>query len=116
MKKYLLSVTCALMAIFVFAQEEPTSEWAKNSISIDGNSNDWDLPIKNYDSDTKLFFEIKNDNKNLYLCFQSKDQMNQAKMIRAGMKIILSSKINGKHKATIDFPFQLKRTQFRIQQ
>ena len=30
-------------------------------------------------------------------------------MIRAGMKIILSSKINGKHKATIDFPLPIKK-------
>lgn len=89
-----------MLGIFVFAQE-PTSEWAKNKITVDGNANDWGLPLKNFDNDTQLFFEIKNDDKNLYLCFQSKDQESQVKIIRAGMKITLSSKINGKHKATI---------------
>ena len=61
MKKYFLSAICVLIAVFVFAQQEPTSEWAKKSISIDGNANDWNLPLKNFDNDTKLFFEIKNE-------------------------------------------------------
>ena len=113
MKKCLLSAISVLIAVFVFAQEEPTAEWANKRISVDGNANDWDLPIKSYDSDTKLYFEIKNDNKNLYLCFQSKDQMNQVKMIRAGMKIILTSKINGKHKANIEFPLPIKKDSIR---
>ena len=109
MKKYFLAAISVLATTIVFAQEAPVSEWAKNSITIDGNASEWDLPLKDFDSYTKLFFEIKNDDKNLYLCFQNKDQMSQAKMLKAGMKIILSSKINGKHKASIDFPLPVKK-------
>ena len=60
--------------------------------------------LKHYDANTRLFFDFKNDSSNLYLCFQTKDVATQTKLLRAGMKITLSSKINGKHKATIGFP------------
>jgi len=114
MKKYFLSIMGLLITSFAISQEKPASEWAKNLINIDGNAKDWNLPLKYYDNDTKLFFEIKNDNNNLYLCFQSNDQVNQAKIIRAGMKITLSSKINGKHKATIYFPLPLKKDSTKV--
>lgn len=114
MKKYFLSVMGVLIASFAISQEKPASEWVKNLIIIDGNAKDWNLPLKYYDNDTKLFFEIKNDNNNLYLCFQSNDQMSQVKIIRAGMKISLSSKINGKHKATIYFPLPLKKDSTKV--
>lgn len=109
MKKYFLSAISVLATLFVFAQEQSVSEWAKSSITVDGNASEWNLPLKHFDSGTKLFFEIKNDDKNLYLCFQNKDLVSQEKMIKAGMKIILSSKINGKHKASIDFPLPVKK-------
>ncbi len=88
----------------IFAQHNPECVWTKEVITIDGNAADWNPPLKNYDSQSQLFFGFKNDAKNLYLCFQTKDQSNESKMMKSGMKIILSSKINGKHKSIIDFP------------
>lgn len=91
---------------FIFAQHDPECLWTKEVITVDGNAADWNPPLKNYDSQSKLFFDFKNDAKTLYLCFQSKDQSNEEKIMKSGMKIILSSKINGKHKSIIDFPLR----------
>ncbi|MEO9022582.1 MAG: hypothetical protein ABI237_19485 [Ginsengibacter sp.] len=109
MKIVFFTISFFLTSAIAFAQDKPASQWPANTIIIDGNAAEWNLPLKNYDRDTRLFFDIKNDNNNLYLCFQSSDEMNQAKIMRSGMKIILISKINGKHKEVIDFPLPYKR-------
>ncbi len=90
----------------VFAQHNPICEWTKEAIAVDGNAAEWNPPLRNYDSESQLFFDFKNDAQTLYLCFQTKDQSNQTKILKSGMKIILSSRINGKHKSIIDFPLR----------
>lgn len=108
MKKTAAVTILICITTISFAQENLRSVWTNQPVIINGNASEWNLPLKNYDNQTNLFFAIKNDSNNLYLCFQSKDEMNQAKIISSGMKIILSDKINGKHKSSISFPLALK--------
>lgn len=102
--KSFLTINLILITAFSYAQTETGSQWTKNKILIDGNAYDWNPPLKHYDNETALFFDFKNDSSNLYLCFQTKDEMNEAKILGSGMKIIISDKINGKHKSVINFP------------
>lgn len=104
MKKSIFVFLFLTVSMFSFAQDSPSSTWAKNKVVVDGNSQEWNLPLKNYDKVTGLFFDFENDSTNLYLCFQTKYEMNESRIMRAGIKIILSNKINGKHKSVIDFP------------
>jgi len=86
-----------------FAQDSnPKSTWASSPVTIDGKAKEWKLPLRLYDSGTKLFFAFANDDKNLYLCFQAPDKMFQTKIMGAGMEISLSDK--GKHKVSVIFP------------
>lgn len=110
MKKLFLFFLLATMSTFSFAQEAPASSFAKNKIIIDGSPAEWNLPLKHYDNTTRLFFDFENDATHLYLCFQAKDEMNEEKILKAGMKIILSSKINGKHKSVINYPLPAPKT------
>lgn len=108
MRKIAAVVILYCIATSSFAQENLRSVWTNQPVNVDGTSNDWNLPLKFYDNETNLFFAIKNDSNNLYLCFQSKDDIIQTKIMRAGMKIILSDKINGKHKSVFSFPLSAK--------
>ena len=110
MKKLFLFFLFVPISTFSFSQETPASSFAKNKIIIDGNPKEWNLPLKHYDNTTRLFFDFENDANNLYLCFQAKDEMNEEKILKAGMKIILSSKINGKHKSVINYPLPAPKT------
>jgi len=110
MKQLLIALLFIFITSYAFAQDEPTSQWAQNTITVDGNAQDWNS-LKHYDNNSRLFFDFKNDSNNLYLCFQSKDEMNEAKILRAGMKIILSDKMNGKHKSIINFPLGIKNSE-----
>ncbi len=109
MKKFFFALIFLSISAILSAQDGPSSTWAKNKVVVDGTPNEWSLPLKNYDNTTRLFFDFENDSTHLYLCFQTKDEMNEAKIMRAGMKIILSDKINGKHKSIIDFPLQASK-------
>jgi hypothetical protein len=109
MKQSFFSLVLIVIATIAVAQDNSSAQWAKNNITVDGNAADWNAPLKHYDNDTRLFFDFKNDSNNLYLCFQTKDEMTEAKIMRAGMKIMISDKINGKHKSTINFPLGFKR-------
>ena len=104
MKKPLVFFLFISASAISFAQEAPVSSFAKNKIIINGNADDWNHPLKHYDNTTRLFFDFENDENNLYLSFQARDELNEEKILRAGMKIILSSKINGKHKSVINYP------------
>jgi hypothetical protein len=90
-----------------FAQDDiAKSLWISSPVKIDGKPQEWKLPLRYYDAGTKLFFDFANDDKNLYLCFQSPDEMNQVKIMRAGMEVYLSAK--GKHKVSVTFPLEDK--------
>ena len=104
MKKCLFGLFIFIMGSIVFAQENFSLPFSSATVTADGDAHDWTTPLKHYDPNTRLFFDFKNDSNNLYLCFQTNDVATQTKLLRAGMKITLSSKINGKHKATIGFP------------
>lgn len=104
MKKCLSVLLFLFACSIVFAQENFSLPWSNTQVVADGDAHDWTTPLKHYDAGTRLFFDFKNDSNNLYLCFQTNDLATQTKLLRAGMKITLSSKINGKHKATIAFP------------
>lgn len=102
-------ITIALMFSpgLLFAQDDVAkSAWIYSPVKVDGNPQEWIQPLRYYDANTKLFFAFANDSKNLYLCFQSPDEMNQMKIMYAGLKITLSTK--GKHKASINFPLVQK--------
>ena len=110
MRKIAAVVILYCIATSSFAQENLKSVWTNQPVDVNGSGSGWNLPLKFYDNETNLFFALKNDSNNLYLCFQSKDEIIQTKIMRAGMKIILSDKINGKHKSVLSFPLSAKHS------
>src|ERR1700755_2334652 len=115
MKNIFCFLMPALITLQVNAQEVTTAKWMQQPVVVDGNAGEWG-ELNLYDEDTKLFFAIGNDSNNIYLCFENTDQANQMKMMRAGMKISLTTKGKNKHDATIEFPLpQSRQTQAQPQ-
>ncbi|MGH2646563.1 MAG: hypothetical protein ACRDE8_03305 [Ginsengibacter sp.] len=109
MKRNIFTIVLIFYCGHLFAQDDiPTSSWVSTPVKVDGNAQEWKLPLRLYDDATKLFFGFANDDKNLYLCFQTSDEINEMKILRAGMKIYLSTKGKDKHKVSINFPMQQK--------
>lgn len=103
MIKNILVFGLLFLSKFLVAQDDvPRAIWAASPVKIDGNAQEWKLPLRFYDDGTKLFFAFANDDKNLYICFQAPDDMFQRKIMGAGMEVSFS--IKGKHKVSVTFP------------
>jgi len=105
MLKIIITAGYFFIVTALWAQDDaPVSQWINSPVKIDGNPAEWHKPLRFYDSNTKLFYAFANDGKNLYICFQAPDEMNQQKIMHAGMKISLISRTSDKHKVSVSFP------------
>ncbi|MEO8772083.1 MAG: hypothetical protein ABI402_18435 [Ferruginibacter sp.] len=103
MRKVFITAIFVLTTAFLFAQDEVfKAAWITVPVKIDGKGDEWTNPLRYYDADTKLSFAFSNDDKNLYLCFQTNDNLNEMKIMHAGMEISLN--IKGGNTAIINFP------------
>lgn len=101
MKQFLLLSLLPLICMRSFSQDVATPKFMH--VNVDGKTDDWGS-LNFYDDQTQLNFGLANDSNNIYLCFQTMNQPAEMKIIRAGMKIILSTKGKSKHEASIIFP------------
>jgi hypothetical protein len=106
--KYPLIIVAALFGMAANAQDVSTANWMAQPVTVDGIPAEWPKPLNFYDSDTRLLFAISNDSTHVYLCFESKDEQTQRKIMRAGMKVELDIRGKGKRSATISFPLPPK--------
>jgi len=106
--KYLIISVAFFCNIAANAQDVSTANWAAAPVTVDGNANEWHQPLNLYDTDTKLLFAMSNDSTHIYLCFESKDDQTQRKIMRAGMSVELDFKGKTKRSATIAYPLPPK--------
>jgi len=83
--------------------EVSTAKWQSVPLSIDGNSSDWGSNIRFFNSDSRIQYEFRNDDKNLFLIIKSTDQAMQRQMAMAGIKLKLKIKTDPKMTTTMDF-------------
>lgn len=77
--------------------------WATTPIVIDGNDNDWNPDgqiFRFYDSNNKLYYDVRNDAVNLYLVIKSDNSFLQQQIMREGMMLKFSIKDAIKKTAT----------------
>lgn len=109
MRRYVCAVLIIVAGVKTIAQSDvSTARWLQQPVTVDGKATEWNEPLSFYDAGTRLFFAIANDSSTLYLCFESRDEMSQAKLMRGGMKIILSSKGKPRHEVSIAYPLTQK--------
>ncbi len=75
-------------------------------IAIDGNREEWGSPLRYYDNDSKLFFELRNDNENLYVAFSANDPESILRISSAGINLSIDT-TDGKDEPpfNLTFPF-----------
>lgn len=103
MKIRILSACIFTCFFFTGHAQVCENNWQATPLSIDGNPNDWTTKLRLYDSNSKLMYEFRNDDQNLYFVFKSEDKTLMRQIGQAGMRIKLAVKGNPKTKAIIDF-------------
>lgn len=85
------------------AQSVTTASTQKTPIVIDGRDNDWPERYRFTEYNSRLLYNISNDDKNLYLCFRSDERSTITKIMRYG--IMLKIDTNGKKKSNFELFF-----------
>ena len=84
--------------------------WSSNKVIIDGNSNDWHIPLRFYNSDSKLYYDIANDTANLYISFMADNRITKIKILRKGIYIAMDTANWKKYPIRMTYPL-FKRIQ-----
>ena len=106
----LIILLCIFGAVAARAQHAPdvqtTNLWAPQHVKIDGKLNEWDYPLKAYNTNTKLYYTVSNDAQNLYFAIKSSDSQNILKLMAGGItfNFNLNDKKKDKNQYTITFP------------
>jgi hypothetical protein len=80
------------------------TSWQSTSVIADGNPSEWRIPLRFYDSDTKLNYTLSNDDEKIYLCVRIVDELSQAKVIRSGLNIWFDTLAKKNKQCGILFP------------
>jgi hypothetical protein len=81
-----------------------SSLWQTNPVKADGLANEWNKPLKHYDSSTKLQYTFSNDKHNMYICIRATDESTQKKILRGGMVVWIDTSGKGKERTGISYP------------
>ncbi len=114
MNKLLTAAVCLIAFQKLKAQDDmPVAAWMPGMVTVDGHPTEWKKPLRFYDSGTKLFYAFGNDTKNIYLCFETNDEINQQKILRGGVKVSLQAKTGDKRNVSILFPLAPQQSPVR---
>jgi len=61
--------------------------WQGKPVVIDGQTNDWEVPLRFFDEKTRLNYSITNDADNLYICVRATDDENVTGITRRGLQL-----------------------------
>jgi hypothetical protein len=82
----------------------PIGHFQNEPVVIDGNINDWILPLRFSNPDYTMHYSVTNDDKNIYICVYSRNQAYQKRMLKAGMSIYFDSKAEKNKGCALIFP------------
>jgi uncharacterized membrane protein YgcG len=105
-------ITAITILAFVFSScKAPLyqARWQDHPVIADGNPEEWKIPLRFYDSKSKLSYTVTNDMENLYICMRVTDDPGQVKIMRAGMQVWIDT--TGKNNQTTGILFPQRATE-----
>jgi len=85
-------------------KEYPLGNFQETPIVADGNSVDWNLPLRFGTEDGELQYNITNDNTNIYVSVATNDQSTQMRILRAGLSVYIDTKGKTNKSMGLSFP------------
>jgi len=82
--------------------------WAPANVKIDGKATEWDNEFRAYNNATEIFYTITNDDKNIYLAVQAKDQDIINKIVNGGITFSIEKPNEKKNKRIINITYPIK--------
>lgn len=103
----------SILSISAFAQNpklksiQEGSIWAPQKIKVDARLNDWGDTFQAYNTNTDIYYNLANDENNLYLAIKSSDRMTTSKIMGGGIDfaVNITGKKKDKDAFVIGFPY-----------
>jgi hypothetical protein len=96
-----------LSAFFYFSCSSKiynSSGWQNKQVTVDGKLSEWTNPLRFYDQETGISYNITNDHNNLYfVCSISNDYL-QTKILRSGLEFLIDTLGKKSFKVGIKYP------------
>lgn len=94
---FLVLVSCSRKVI-------ETTKWQKSGITADGNPTEWELPLKYFDTKSKINYEFSNDLKNLYMAIRVTDKDAMVRVLSSGVTLELNTDGDSDYPYLVKFP------------
>ena len=82
----------------------PEGHFQDTKVVVDGNINDWGLPLRFSNPEYSMQYSVTNDDKNIYVCVYTKDESFKKRILKAGMSICFDPKGEKDKKMSLVFP------------
>jgi hypothetical protein len=106
-KFFLFAIICGGLVYTGCAHKlAPDGHYQTTPVVADGNAGDWDLPLRFSDEKYTWQYNITNDNRNIYICILSREDLTQLRILRAGMSIFFDPKGEKNKAISISFPIK----------
>ncbi len=80
------------------------TKWAGHPIIVDGLLNDWDDSLSLYNDAAKLYYNIANDDENIYLAIKNGSKESLTRILARGISFSANIESNKKTPAMVTFP------------
>jgi len=106
MKKiaYLLLACVLQMVISCSTTLAPIGHYQDSPVISDGNSDDWQAPLRFANKEYTVSYNITNDKKNIYVIVNSKNEEMQRRILTAGLTIYFDPKGESSKKILLTYP------------
>jgi hypothetical protein len=102
--KCAIAAWCLLLMSCSGSKKIVQSQRAHQAIVIDGKLTDWQQPMQHYHTSTSLWYSIRNDDSNLYMCIVASDEKIQMKIATSGLQIGLDTLGGRKKHLLVQYP------------
>ena len=97
MKTKQLALFLFVISVLSLEAQNNSLVWQNGLIIIDGNISDWTGNLKNFDQNTGIKYEFRNDSTNLYIAYEIPEQKVQMRALMTGILIEITAKSKSKH-------------------
>ncbi|MCU4157346.1 hypothetical protein J1N10_15325 [Carboxylicivirga sp. A043] len=103
-KHYVIYLILLIASTSCAQKKHERTNWQETAIEIDGSYDDWGLPLRFYDADTKLNYAVSNDAEYLYLAFRIADEDTWRQIMFGGLQVEIDPKGKKKYPYLLKYP------------
>jgi hypothetical protein len=86
MKKFTSAIISICLFVSCSSKIYDSSGWQSQKVTVDGKINEWSNPLRFYDQQTGISYNISNDRNNIYFAASISNEFLQTKILRSGLE------------------------------